>query len=314
VRAVAVRLGARVAGLWSKPASRLVAIAVVMCAATAGFLTVLLASPPRAEPTLLTKPITIKRALSTTVASFGDRIEAEVDVYTDGRTIDAGSVRVRPDFTPYRAVSTRVDRARRGVVSLLRSRIVLSCVTKACVPPRGGGSLRFRPLTVTYRARGQHLSVQVPWGSIQLSSRLPLDPTAHVGVVDTAPALNARFSLSPALLRGLLILVAAILGLAGAASVVSGLWPPFFSLLRSARPVSPLESSLLQVETAARSGDETARRHVLDQLATHLAELPSPVLEARTRSLAWAASTPEPEALTRLAQQVRSSLNGGLLR
>ena len=96
--------------------------------------------------------------------------------------------------------------------------------------------------------------------------------------------------------------------------MVGGLWPPLFSPFRRTRPLSPLETSLLEVETAARVGDETSRRRVLEQLAMHLAEVPSPVLEARTRTLAWAESTPEPEALTLLAQQVRTSLNGAVRR
>jgi hypothetical protein len=130
-------------------------------------------------------------------------------------------------------------------------------------------------------------------------------------VIDTAPPLDPGFALSPALLGTVLILTAAVLGLAGAALLVTGLWPPSFYSLQRWRRLSPLERSLLQVETAAQSSDETVRRHALDELATRLAELPSPSLEARTRSVAWGASTPAPETLTLIARQVRTSLNGG---
>ena len=300
-------------GIRSRSAVRLAAIAVVLGAVAAGFV-VLLSSPARVQPTLLDQPITVKRALSTTTALFGDRIGAEVDVYTDDRAIDPGSVRLRPDFRPYRAVATTVGRSRRGHVSLLRTRISLACLTKVCVPPSTGVILRFRPLRITYRAGASARTRDVSWEPIQLLSRVPADPSARVGVVDTAPPLDPRFGISPTLLRWLFGLVAAALALVGAALAVGGLWPPLFSLFRRARPLSLLEASLVEVETAARLGDEQARRRVLEQLATRLGELPAPSLEAETRSLAWAETVPEPDALTQLAQQVRASLNGALNR
>lgn len=315
MKAIGARLRSRVVRLWDRPATRAAAIAIVLCAVVAGFLAAFLVSRPHPEPALLDPPITIKQALSTSATLFGDSIEAEVDVYTDDGTIDPRSVRVSTDFTPYRAVATRVDRARLGHVSLLRSRIVLACLTKACVPPRAAsGLLNFRPLRVTYRTGTGDASIDVPWTQIQLSSRLPRDPAALLGTIDTPPPLDPGFAVSPALLRTVLLLGAALLALVGAALVVTGVWPPSFYALHRWHRLSPLERSLLQVEAAAHSGDETVRRHVLDELANRLAEVPSPSLEARTRSLAWGASTPEPEALSLVAKQVRTSLNGGSRR
>ena len=281
----------------------------------AGFLTAFLRSDTRATPRLRERPITINRTLSATAVLFGDRLDAEIDVYTDDNSIEPGSVRVRPDFRPYRAVSTKVDRTSRNGVSLLRLRTSLVCLTKACIPPREGGRvIRFRPFTVTYRAGGQDAGGQVPWGPIQELSRLPVDSTARVGVVDTPPPLDPGFARSPTLLRTALIVAAAVLGVAGALLVVTAIWPPSFSSRYRRRRLSPLEQSLREVEAAARLGDEAQRRRALDQLATHLAELPSPSLEARTRSLAWGAPMPDPEGLTLLTEQVRTSLNGGARR
>ena len=98
----------------------------------------------------------------------------------------------------------------------------------------------------------------------------------------------------------LFLLVAAVLGLAGAALVVTALWPPSYLAQRRRRRLSPLERSLQQVEAAAQGDDEAARRRTLDDLATHLGEIPSPSLEVRTRALAWGQSPPDPEALARL--------------
>ena len=303
----------RVARLSSKPATRLAAVAAVLFVVSVGLYAVFRSAPSRVEPALLESPITVKRALSATAALFGDRIEAEVDVYTDDRAVDRRSVRLRTTFAPYRAVATKVERSRRGHVSLLRTRIVLACLTKACVPPTTGAILRFRPAEVTFRAASRDKRIEIPWGPVQIASRIPSDSTARVGVIDTAPPLDPRFAISPGLLHALLLVAVALLGLGGVALVVTGLWPPLFSL-RRAPLLSPLETSLREVEAAAQAGDTTARRRVLEQLATRLGELPSPSLEARTRSLAWAEDTPEPEALTRLVQQVRTSVNGVVRR
>jgi hypothetical protein len=310
-----VGLGMRVRDLKGTPAARIAAITVVACALLAGFLIALLRSDAQTRPVLFVKPITVTRELSTTAALFGDRIEAEVDVYTDDRRIAPGSVRVRPDFRPYKAVTTRIDRESRDSVSLLRSRITLTCLTQVCVPPLTGGvALHFRPFTVFYRLGGQTKSGQVAWQPIQILSRLPLDPAARIGVADTAPPLEAGFPRSPTLLRMVLLLAATILALAGSALVVTSLWRTSFYARYRSRRRSPLERVLHEVEAAAQLGDETQRRSALDQLATRLAELPSPSFEARTRSLAWGAAKPEPEMLTLLAEQVRTSLNGGSRR
>ena len=286
-------------------------VALVGAAALAALLAVLLSHRSATTVAPLERPVTVKRALSTTAALFGDQVTAEVDVYSDDRTVDPASVHVRSDFRPYSPVSTRVDRAQQGGVSLLRTRIVLECTTRRCLPPPTHGAVvRFAPLLVTYRAKERDKSLAVPWEPFELLSRLPNDASANVGVIDTAPPLESGFPRSPAPLRGVLIGVAAILGLAGAALVVSALWPSRL-LARRRRPLSPLEQSLLDVESTARSEDEERRRHALDRLATRLAELPAPSLEARTRSLAWGEESPGAQTMAHLTEDVRASLNGG---
>jgi hypothetical protein len=304
------RLPSRLRSL-DRPWTRVALVALVAAAALAGFLAVLLPHGSAPPVALLEKPLTVKRALSTTAALFGDQLTAEVDVYSDDRTVDPASVHVRTDFRPYSPISTRIDRTQQGGVSLLRTRIVLECTTRPCLPPQTVGTpVRFAPLTVTYRANGRDARLAVPWEPFQLLSRLPTDASANVGVIDTAPSLQAGFPRSPALLRGALIAVATILGLAGAALVVTALWPSRL-LTRRRRPLSPLEQSLLEVESTARSEDEERRRHALDRLATRLAELPSPSLEARTRSLAWGQESPEAQTIASLTDEVRASVNGG---
>ena len=126
-----------------------------------------------------------------------------------------------------------------------------------------------------------------------------------------APPLEPSFARSPEVLHTAFLVVAAVLSLVGAALVVTGLWPPSLLAERRRRRLSPLELSLLLAEAAAREDDEAARRRTLDDLATRLGEVPSPSLERRTRALAWGQSAPDPEAVAVLAEQVRSTPNGG---
>jgi hypothetical protein len=302
----------RAGALADTPAARLLAVGLILVAAAAVMLAIVLVDRPGSTARPLDDPITVKRSLSTSAALFGDPVEAEVDVYSDDARIAARSVRVSTSFEPYRVTATRVDRRHQGDVSLLRTRISLECLSQACLPPRGKARvLRFPPFAVAYRNGGREQRVLVPWEPLQVSSRLPADTKARVGIVDSAPLLESRFERSPQTLRAVFLLAAAVLGLAGAALVVTAFWPSSYLAQRRQRRLSPLERSLQQVEAAAEGDDEAARRRTLDDLATHLGEIPSPSLEIRTRALAWGQGPPDPEELTHLAEQVRATLNGG---
>ena len=242
----------RAAALADAPAARLLAIGLILVATAAAVAAIFLVDRPVTTARPLDDPITVKRSLSTSAALFGDPIEAEVDVYSDGARIAARSVRLSTSFEPYRAAATRIERRHQGDVTLLRTRISLECLTPACLPPRGKTRvLRFPPLAVTYRSGGRDQRVLVPWEPLQVSSRLPAEANARVGIVDSAPSLESRFERSPQTLRTVFLLVAAVLGLAGAALVVTALLPPSYLAQRRQRRLSPLERSLQQVEAAA---------------------------------------------------------------
>ena len=192
------------------PAARVLAIVLILGAATAAILGAVVLDRPSSTTHPLDEPLTVKRALSTSAALFGDPIGAEIDVYTNDRSIAARSVRVSTDFKPYRVAATTVERVGHGGVSLLRTRISLECLARACLPPRGGkAAVHFPPFAVTYRHRGRDARVVVPWEPLQLSSRLPAEATTSVGIIDTAPPLDPRFERSPETLRVLFLLVAA---------------------------------------------------------------------------------------------------------
>jgi hypothetical protein len=302
----------RVAALADTSAARLLAIGLVLVGMAAAALVIAVVDRPRSSVRTLDGPITVKRSLSTSTVLFGDPVEAEVDVYSDDTRIASRTVRVATSFRPYHVAATRVERRHQGDVTLMRTRISLECLVPACLPPRGKTRvIRFPPLAVTYESERRDGRILVRWEPLQVASRLPADGNARVGIVDRAPPLEPQFDRPPEMLRIVFLLMAVILGLAGAALVVAALWPRTYSSQRRRRRLPPLERSLQQVEAAARCDDEADRRRTLDDLATHLSEIPSPSLEVRTRALAWGEAAPEPEALALLAEQVRAALNGG---
>jgi hypothetical protein len=299
---------ARLTQLWSEPLARGLAAGLVLVPLLLLLVLALLPSSHEPFPRALHDPITVTRSLSPATALFGDRLEAEIDVYTNDERIDPASVHVQTDFRPYEAVATTIDRSSQGTVSLLRTTISLSCLTPACLPSRSGGRVfRFRPLTVSYRQGARPRTLQQAWDRVRVYSRLGPNPR----LVDTPPRLDSGFRVSPGVAQVVLALLAAGLALIGAVWVVTGFWPRFPYSLRRWRRLSPLEQALAQLDAAARIDDEDVRRRVLDQLATRLGEHDLALLERRSRSLAWGEAVPAPEELDRLGEHVRTSLNGG---
>ena len=289
-------------------------IGPLLTAATAATLAVTSAHAASPSPALLNDPITVVRHLSTTAALFGDPVGAEIDVYTDARHVPTGSVRVRARFGPYRVVTTTTGLSSRGDLSLRRTRLILQCLTRVCLPEQGKTRIvRFPAATVAYAQDGRQRIVAVPWEPLQVSSRVPAG-AARLGLADTAPPLDPGFARPLGIVQALLLIVAALSGITGIWLLASALWPSGYLSGRRWRRLSPLELSLVRVEAAARSDDEGERRRTLDALATRLAEVPSPTLEAQTRALAWGPSPPLPKALADLAGQVRDTLNGEVRR
>ena len=303
------RLRSRAAAAARTPVARLTTIVLVVGAALAAVLVASLVDRSSAPAALPADPVTVKRALSTSAALFGDPVEAEVDVVTRDADVAAGSVRVGTSFAPFTVVSRVVERGHVGGVSLLRTRITLQCLTRSCLAPARGRLVQFPPIVVRYAKDGAVTATVVPWGLMQVGSRLPQE-AAGAEVIDTAPPLDPRFARSPHTVRLVLLLATLLLAVGGVVLLVAALWPPSLRARRRWEQLSPLERSLLLVEAAADGEDEIGRRRTLDQLALRLEEEQSPHLELQTRELAWGKAPPEREDLTRLAAEVRETLNG----
>ncbi|HEY7380690.1 MAG TPA: hypothetical protein VH572_05730 [Gaiella sp.] len=301
-----VRAG--LARVWSEPLARLLVGALLLVPLLALLVLTQLPAARESPARLVRGPVTVTGSLSPTTALFGDRVEAEIAVYTNDERIDPDSVRVESDFAPYEVVSRQSVRSRQGHVSLLETTFSLSCLTLDCLAPRQGGRVfRFPPLTVSFRQDNRERSLQSAWDPIRVYSRLGENPR----LVDAPPALDTGFRVSPTLMQIVLGLLATGLALVGTAFVVAGLWPRFPYSLRLWRRLSPLEQALAQLDAAARIDDEQTRRQVLDQLATRLGEQELTVLERESRALAWGEAAPQPDELALIGERVRTSTNGG---
>lgn len=306
------RLRDQLAELWSEPFARLLVIVVILVPALTLVILAFLVRPSTRPPQVLRGPITVRQTLTPTTALFGDRIQAEIDIYSDRAQIDPRSVIVKTDFRPYRAAVTNVERAQQGGVSLLRTQIALDCLTPVCVPPSKRGRLfHFPQLTVSYSQAGTRLELRKPWPSLQVYSRIGHDPSQAPSLEDSPPSLSTRLGVSAELARIVLAVLAGLLALVGALLVATGFWPRFFYSLRQWRRLTPLEQALVQLEAAAEIDDEAIRRRVLDQLANRLGEAELLSLERQSRELAWGQSPPHPDEIDLLQERIRAGLNGG---
>jgi hypothetical protein len=290
---------------------RIGAIALVLGVALAALLAVVLLHRPEPRRAALAGPVTVNWALSTTAIAFGDTVAAEIDVASRNRDVPPASVHVATSFAPLTVVSTKVDRTHAGGSSLLRTRVTMQCVTRACLPPTDGRLVRLPAAVVSYEKAGRPARTTIPWSPLRVSSRVP---GGQAALIDTPPALDPHFARSPNVIRALLLAATVLLALGGAVLVASALWPPSRRAHRRWARLSPLERSLLLVEAAAGSESETERRRTLDLLALRLGEARSPELELQTRALAWGEKPPERDDLTLLAADVRSTLNGAVRR
>ena len=279
-------------------------------------------SPPRSrrfarrmllrEPTRCSRcakdPITIKRALSTIAALFGDRSTPRSTSYTDDRSIDPGSVQLRPNFSPYRAVR-HASSGRAATACRSSARDHARVPDAACLPPRERQPrVRSAPLRSRIGTTGGRRAPRCR-GARPGSFTAPGDP-ARAASVSSTPRRRSQHGLrrSPTLAAHAADRSPPLaLGLVGAVLLAEGLWPRL--VLRAPPParLTPLERSLPQVEAAALVDDEPQRRAGARPGWRHTsAELRLTCARAATRSLAWGAATPEPER----ARRFRRSRSG----
>jgi hypothetical protein len=239
--------------------------------------------------------------LSSRSVLFGDTVEARLDLIVPRRFAGI-AFRGQPDFSPFRVVSSRVDRAELGGgFERISLRYGLACLSQQCLGADGATRVQFSPTSLSIPG-GRLRAVWPPLleiGRAQGISRPVADG------LDSAPAsfpgLQPRRDAEEALITAgvsLLVLLAAWLLLRLRAERRRA---------AAARQGSSLLQALLARVEAGLPEDVLYRqRHALDALAVELRHRRvNGSLAVRAERLAWAPEQPDPEDIRDLCSQVR---------
>jgi hypothetical protein len=249
-------------------------------------------------------------------ALFGDPLDARLVVYVDPAEVDPGTVRVRAEFAPYRALGTPaiVRSSADGVVSL-RYRFTLTCLRQRCLPPmRGPREFRFpRAVVTARRTAGKLAVVSSGWDRVRVSGRVSAaevsQPTwdSHENRV---PPVTYRAA--PRRLAWTLDVLAALLAAAGAALLAWRALPAVRRALTrdELAGLESIDRALALLRRALRQGEATEQRKALDRLARELRSDGDDELAVGARHLAWSQPDPVPDAVDELTGRVATRENG----
>ncbi len=205
-------------------------------------------------------PLAVHTTLSPSSARLGDVVVATVSVTPDG-TVDPGSIAVRPGLAPYGALG---EPTRSSAGDNVTFRYEVSCLTRACVPPR---TLRLAPVRVTATTRaGQHVEQAAPWPSLAVVPRVSKGAVDRVEwqqqLAPAAPTYRAR----PGVLAAVLVAAAALL-VAGAAALVAVELRRRRRAIALADPRLPLERALALLRESAGRPPADRRKALVARLA-----------------------------------------------
>jgi hypothetical protein len=251
-------------------------------------------------PAATAAPLTVRATLDENAVQFGEPVAMHVVVLADGARVEPSSVRITADPGPMtvlsRAGGTRS--AGGGIVAVYSDRVA-SCLSSACVAPRGDAAPALPAVVVTAQTRdGRTLHARAPWPSLQVRGRVTAADLARARPpfrVDTAPP-PPSYAIRPALLTWLLAGAAIVLGLGALALLALQV------TRRRASRVEPEEAleRAVRLTREAESRPPADRRRAVGLLARVLAARGKP-LAASASDLAWSRPAPEGEALAALA-------------
>jgi hypothetical protein len=257
-------------------------------------------------------------------ALFGDVLTARVSLLLDPDRVDPRTLRVDASFRPYRVIAARRQaHDGGGRAERVDYTFRLSCLTMACLGAmerelRGGRvrvtPIRFTPAHVVARTTdGRPVDLRVRWSRVVVRSRLtPAEIAA--GEVRRPPVRPppVTYSISPHVLGGLLLGLAALLILTGVYLVATGLVSDarLAGRLRRRRQLTPLERALALVRDAAENGDAEAGRKALERLAAELRRSGDVDRAAAAGRIAWSEERPSRESVRSLIAGLTGSVDG----
>jgi hypothetical protein len=247
---------------------------------------------------------------------FGQVLTAHARLVVDPRDVDPASVDLNVNLNPFhiRSESHRVTRGL-GRAAVVDFTYEIQCVSRACVPfGTGKGALveQLKAATATYRTPGGAKgSVQVHWPVFGVQSRLTAEEIG-LSTPEAAPGSAqppVSWAISPGLLGGISLAVAALLVL-GAGGLVASVLTRDDRLVRVRRipaHMSAIERALVLAEHATAHGEVDESRKALERLAEELRRKRAGSHANDAERLAWSEGGPSPETVAALATTVRSN-------
>jgi hypothetical protein len=241
-----------------------------------------------------------KATLSSRSVLFGDRVEARLDLILP-RRLAGIAFRGHPNFSPFRIVSSHVDRVELGSgLERISLRYGLTCVSRHCLSGSPAIRVQFSPA-----------SISIPGG--RLHAVWP--PLVEVGrAQDVSKPVTDGLDSGPAVFPGLQPRSDAADALIAAGASLLFLLAAWLFLRRRARrrlalaakPGSHLRALLARVEAGLPEDVLYRQRHALDALAVELRHRRiNGSLAVHAERLAWAPEQPDPEDIRALCAQVR---------
>jgi hypothetical protein len=268
------------------------------------------------------RPIAASTRLDPSRTLFGDVVTAHVRVVVDDREVDPETVRVYPDFRPYRVASftreLRHDVGRGTAIdySFRLDCVVVSCLTAFEVPdtePARPKALRFVPARVQARDHhGAFVNARATWPDLFVRPRLtPDEVSVGEAAVDRYVAPEVTWRVPPDVAGGILVALAAALALGGGYLVATGVrGRPVPRRLLIPSHLTPVDRALALARHAAEHGDAEGGRRALERLATELRRSGEPELAGSVGRVAWSHDAPTRDDVDALADELGVSRNG----
>jgi hypothetical protein len=283
----------------SRSAWAVIACAVLVALLAAGSVVLALRGSPGSPPAGAPEP-SAKATLSSRSVLFGDTVEARLDLVLP-RRLAGLAFQGHPNFSPFRIVSSHVDRAELGGgFERISLRYGLACVSPHCVGTGASQTVQFSPASISIPGG----RLRASWPPLLEVSRARSVSRPVADGLDSVPAGFPGLQPHRAAQEALIAAALSLLLLLAAWLVVRRRVRRRLEL--AARRGTLLQALLARVEAGLPEDVLYRQRHALDALAVELRHRRiNGSLALRAERLAWAPEEPDPDDIRSLCLEVR---------